>query len=522
MTYTPDTDFSGSDSFSYTVSDGSSGVVNVIVNLEEDILVAQSQLSVDVGENFSPQVSIASGSIAATGSVWVAWGDGTTETLSFDSGTGQVNLPNHAYWEPGTFEASILAAIDGQLQQATVEIVVSNNAGIAANDTYTTPFNTPVNSRLTSSGLLGNDSLDGQSTWTIRLRNEGDRGFTTVITSGGASGILSTQHGSLTVNPDGTIEYDPDVDFSGVDSFVYELENSSGESSLTRVQIYVRDSGDDQNTAATDLTFHAARGETLTIADREQGLLARSTDPDGDRLAYFRILSNNNSGLDLNNLTVNADGTFSYTHSDDDFTGELSFEYSVSPFETTGPVDISERGVVTLNYGNNAPEVSNDFRVVPQGDEFVVEADFGLFSISHDIDGDELEVARINDQVVNFSPTNTSHTTSATGGGYVTVNEDGSYSYDPAVGFEGRDSFTFMMVEDRPASDRLFSRTATVTLDVFQPRLFVNDDAYGARSGVVLNVAAESGFWPMTRLNPHYLWKYIIQRKCRRNSAVSS
>ena len=36
-------------------------------------------------------------------------------------------------------------------------------------------------------------------------------------------------NGSVTVNPDGSIDYTPDADFSGIDSFTYEVCDVDGE-----------------------------------------------------------------------------------------------------------------------------------------------------------------------------------------------------------------------------------------------------------------------------------------------------
>ncbi len=62
----------------------------------------------------------------------------------------------------------------------------------------------------------------------------------------------TASHGSLTLNPDGTVEYTPDDGFEGVDSFTYVASDSLNESREATVRIYVGFRGDYDASGAVD------------------------------------------------------------------------------------------------------------------------------------------------------------------------------------------------------------------------------------------------------------------------------
>ncbi len=86
-------------------------------------------------------------------------------------------------------------------QQATVTITGVNTAPVGAGDTYTVTSGTPL--VLTGSGVLANDADADSGT------------LTAAVTS------LPT-HGTLTLNPDGTLVYSADSGFAGTDTFTYQ------------------------------------------------------------------------------------------------------------------------------------------------------------------------------------------------------------------------------------------------------------------------------------------------------------
>jgi VCBS repeat-containing protein len=146
-------------------------------------------------------------------------------------------------------------------------------------------------------------------------------------------------------------------------------------------------------------------------------------------------------------LTLNADGSFSYTP-DADFNGTDSFTYHAND----GTVNSNVATVsITVNPVNDAPVAANDAYTTDEGTILTVAAP-GVLGNDSDVDGDPLTA------VLNTSPSN----------GSLTLNSNGSFSYTPAPGFFGTDSFTY-----RANDGQADSNLATVTITVAPPPISV-------------------------------------------------
>ena len=99
---------------------------------------------------------------------------------------------------------------------------------VAVNDAYTTPFET-ILSVGTSNGVLSNDS--GES----------------LI----ASVSMNPGHGTLTLNSDGSFDYAPNSEFSGGDSFMYNVNGDDGVQDEGLVTITVEPSTQNNDTLTT-------------------------------------------------------------------------------------------------------------------------------------------------------------------------------------------------------------------------------------------------------------------------------
>ena len=69
-----------------------------------------------------------------------------------------------------------------------------------------------------------------------------------------------------------------------------------------------------------------------------------------------------------------------------------------------------------------------------------------------------------------------------------TLNPDGTFSYEPAFGFTGSDSFTYK-ISDGDAG----TSTATVTLDVSASQVISLPDSYGVEQNSTLSILAADG-----------------------------
>ena len=121
-----------------------------------------------------------------------------------------------------------------------------------------------------------------------------------------------------------------------------------------------------------------------------------------------------------------------------------------SPIRSTTDCSIPNLARVTfvVRNVNDAPLASSDAYTTNQGRPLTVVAS-GLLANDSDVDGDAL----------------TARLAATSANGSVTVNVDGSFTYSPADGFSGSDSFTYVAndgtVDSSPA-------TVTITVDRHQ------------------------------------------------------
>jgi VCBS repeat-containing protein len=134
-------------------------------------------------------------------------------------------------------------------------------------------------------------------------------------------------------------------------------------------------------------------------------------------------------------VTLNADGTFTYTPTDHHL-GADTFTYTITDAE-------GERATstVTVNVTDNAPVAVADSYTTNQDTAITFDTKVN----DRDPDGDPFSIT---------GHTNASH-------GTVTENANGTFTYVPAAGFHGTDSFTYTISDDCGLSS-----TTTVSINV--------------------------------------------------------
>jgi VCBS repeat-containing protein len=211
---------------------------------------------------------------------------------------------------------------------ATVTITVSsvNDAPVAQNDSYTTAEDTSL--VISAPGVLGNDSdVDGDT-------------LTAVLVSG-------PSHGTLTLNSDGSFTYTPEENFCGEDSFTYKAYDGELYSNVATVTITVTCVNDAP--VAEDDSYTTDEDTPLVVP--APGVLGNDSDVDGDTLTAVLV-----SGPSHGTLTLNSDGSFTYTPAEN-FFGTDSFTY-----QAYDGVDYSNVATVTITVSsvNDAPVAQND------------------------------------------------------------------------------------------------------------------------------------------------------------------
>jgi VCBS repeat-containing protein len=407
LTYTPDPDFSGTDSFEYTVEDpsgeSSTTTVTIAVDPTNDTPVAvvdsattaeDSAVVIDVLANDSDAdgdaLSIVGTSNPANGSVTIN-GDGT---LSYTPDPDFVGTDTFEYTVEDASGASSTATV-------TVDVDPTNDAPVAVIDNTSTDEDTAV-----VIDVLANDTdMDGD---------------VLSVTS-----TTDPANGSVTINGDGTLTYTPDPDFEGTDSFEYTMEDPDGATSTATVTVEVNPANDPP-VAVVDTATTAE--DTALVID----VLANDTDPDGDALTVTGVGDPANGSA-----VVNGDGTITYTP-DPDFEGTDSFAYTVQdPSGATSMATVT----VTVDPANDAPVAVVDTATTIEDAGVIID----VLANDSDVDGDALTVTG----------------TTAPANGTAVVNANGTITYTPDAGFEGTDTFTYT-VQD-PTGE---SSTATVTVAV--------------------------------------------------------
>ena len=265
-----------------------------------------------------------------------------------------------------------------------------------------------------TSGVIANDSdIDGDP-------------ITAAIATGPA-------HGTLSFTADGSFTYTPGEDYNGPDSFTYTVTDGPSTSDPATVTINVAPVNDAPGAGWN--TYWLDEDTTLATTTVD-GVLANDFDIDGDSFTLTQLSSPANGTLVLNAL----DGTFQYTPNAN-FVGNDQFTYKIND----GLLDSNlARVTFVVQNVNDAPVASPDAYTTNQGRPLTVVAS-GLLANDSDVDGDALTAT------LDTAPAN----------GSVTINTDGSFTYSPADGFSGSDSFTY--VANDAAVD---SSPATVTITV--------------------------------------------------------
>jgi VCBS repeat-containing protein len=137
---------------------------------------------------------------------------------------------------------------------------------------------------------------------------------------------------------------------------------------------------------------------------------------------------------------------------------------------------------------NHAPVANNDTYNMPVGETLVIGASHGVLVNDTDADDNPLSVSLVN------GPAN----------GDLTLNSDGSFSYAPALGFTGADTFTYT-VNDGTVD----SSPTTVIINVAEPHLFtIGSDFLDLNTVNSFNSAVD--YWALDSTGDEFPFDYVI------------
>ncbi len=334
VSYASNANFSGADSFTFKVNDGSLdsnvATVNVAVNAVNDMPVAAN--------DFYSAAKDTVFNIAAPG---VLGNDNDLDTQASSLTAVLVNAPanaaNFALNPDGSFTYTPAVNFTGadsftyklndgsnDSNEATVAIAVlqANNAPIATNDFYNTEKDRALS--IPVPGVLANDNdLDTPLA-----------GRTAILIAG------PSHAASFTLNPDGSFDFTPQANFTGTDTFAYKVNDGTSDGNVAMVTIAV----------IAPNTFPVAKNDPESTNEDSAKSVPAPGVLGNDSIALLTsptavLVSGPTRAL---SFALNGDGSFNYTPQND-FYGSDSFAYRIFDGTNYSNVAMANIDVVSVN-----------------------------------------------------------------------------------------------------------------------------------------------------------------------------
>jgi alkaline phosphatase len=401
VTYTPNPDFSGADTFTYLATDGANSsnvaTVTITVNAINDAPVADGQ-AVSVKENTPTDITLTGSDVDGDTLTYAVVAGPTNGALS-GTAPNLTYTPGAGYSGPDSFTFKVNdGTVDSDI--ATVSITIAaNNIPLADDQAVAAGEDVPLAITLT-----GSDADSDPLTFSV-------------VTSP-TNGTLSGTAPNLT--------YTPNSNFNGSDSFTYRANDGTVDSPPATVTITVNAVNDDPVANNDTATTNEDTGVTISV-------LGNDSDPDGDTLTVSGVTQGANGSVANNGTDV------TYTPNAN-FFGSDSFTYTAND----GKVNSSPATVtVTVEAVNDKPAANNDSATT----QVDTPATIAVLANDTDADGDTLTVTNLT------PPAN----------GTATLNPDKTVTYTPKAGFSGIDSFTYTANDGTIDSD-VSTVTMTVTV----------------------------------------------------------
>src|SRR6056297_1774442 len=345
-TYTPSADFNGTDSFTYTVSDGietDTATVTVTVNAVNDAPVAQAET-----ESVAEDGAVINGQLTAT--------DVENDNLSYSvQGTAPAGLTvftNGSYtFDPS--DAAYQGLATGDTQDVTATYIVNDGNGGTDTGTITITVtgtnDAPVAEEVTVSGVRDTDTAGLVTATDV----DGDDLTFSVEAGDGPSS------GSVVMNPNGSFLYTPNVGFSGPDSFTYTV--SDGTVTVTETVTVNVAASTAQLSPGVDII--EADPESSIVVGNEQTLTAGDSivGGDGEDTLIINVNTGASSALSFAGFVANVE-TFQTTI---DGGGSATFDMSGSEITGNTFVNANSTADVVYNRVNMNPDPTN-----PNGNRF--------------------------------------------------------------------------------------------------------------------------------------------------------
>ncbi|QFT92824.1 Bifunctional hemolysin/adenylate cyclase precursor [Roseovarius sp. THAF9] len=435
-TYTPDENFNGTDSVSYTVSDPSGETSTATITFD----VAPVNDAPDAVNDVATTDEEATVTITPLDNDTDVDGDTlriTAASVPSDQGTLTFTDTEIEFTPAEDFfgEATISYSItddNGGTDTAEIAVTVNNinDAPEAVDDTVST--------------------LEDQSVTFNPADNDNDPdGDPLTVTS---VTVTDPTQGSAVLNGDGTVTFTPAENYNGPVELTYTVEDPDGASDTGSVLVNVGEVQDAPDAVDDVATTPEDTAITLTPLDND-------TDPDGDTLT----ITGANVPSDQGSVTFN-DTEIVFTPADN-FNGDATISYTIT--DGNGGTDSAEIDV-TVTPVNDDPVAVDDIENTDEDTPIT----FNPAANDTDVDGDSLVVSAVDP----IDPAL----------GEVVLNGDGTVTLTPAENYNGPVEFTYTVSDGQGGTD---TGTALVNVGpVNDAPVAENDDGGSTPQGTAVTV----------------------------------
>ena len=317
LTYTPNTNFNGTDSFTFKANDGKANSVSATIKITvlpvNDPPTGNNE-SVTTEEDTPASITL-TGSDPDGDSLIYSLETGPSHGTLSGSAPNFIYTPNTNFFGSDSFTFKVNDGItDGALGTVSVSVSPVNDPPTVKSDSIATSEDTPV-----SIALTGSDPDGFQLDYSI--------------VSNPSYGTLSGKAPNLT--------YTPNMNFHGTDSFTFKVSDGVTDSVPATFTITVNPVND----------IPVADGDSLTIQeDTPVWIGITGSDPDGDPLSFAVVTEPSHGSLSgaMPNLTYTPDANFNGT---DSFTFKANDGISDSTVATMS---------ITVTPVNDLPTVKSD------------------------------------------------------------------------------------------------------------------------------------------------------------------
>lgn len=418
--FTPETDFNGTASIIYSITDpggnSANGTITITVTAVNDAPQAQDD-EISVAEEETITLTPMDNDSDVDGdSLSIISAQATSGDVSFSDTDITYTAPDTPGEDTVTYTIS---DPDGETATATISITINNvqDAPVAEDDSVSTNEDTAVE----ISPLENDTDEDGDSLSVT---------------------INSVTNGSAEVTASETIIYSPEENFFGTASIVYTATDTEGNSDSATITITVtpvNDAPDARNDSAS-----TNEDTSVTVSP-----LANDSDAENDPLTIEIITTTNGTSV------VNADNSVTFTP-ETDFNGSARISYTL--FDSSNASDTA-RISITVIAVNDAPIATDDTATVDEGESITLTP----LDNDSDVEGDDLSISAASAQ-----------------NGVVTISTDAqSLTYTAETNFSGTDTISYT-VTDGTDSD---TGTITVTVNNVNTTPVANSDSFDVFAG---------------------------------------